>query len=186
MLSLSRDYLPEVLLDDFRVLPQRRVHVTEQHALTSQFVPVAVVDDLALVLSSHAGEVLPLRLGYTQLVIGGLHRIRQLVPGADLPVDGLDVVEDVVEVDAREVAAPRGHRPALEIAQRLQAALGHPLGLAFHPGHLPHDVLVETFLRFEDVKVLDIAPAQLITAEVKFLGDSSHPASLRRGFLLRR
>ena len=75
-----------------------------------------------------------------------------------------------------------GIGPALEVAQRLQAALGHPLRLALHPGHLPHDVLVEALLRFEDVKVLDIAPAQLVAAQVKFLCCISHRASLRRDF----
>ena len=186
LLSFGRDYLAEVLLDDVRVLPQRRVHVAEQHTLAGQFVPVAVVDDLALVLRGHPGQVLPLRLRDAQLVVGRLHRVGQLVPGADLLVDGLDVVEDVVEIDTRQVPAPGRHRSTLEVPQRLEPALGHPLGLALHPGHLPHDVLVEALLRLEDVKVLDVAPAQLVAIKVKFLCGSSHRASLRRRFLLRR
>ena len=75
LLSLSGMMRTEVLLDDLRVLPQGGVHVAEQHALASQFVAIAVVDDLALVLGGHAGQVLPLRLGDAQLVVSGLDRV---------------------------------------------------------------------------------------------------------------
>ena len=168
LVVVERDDRAEVPLDQVGVLPKGGVHVAEQHPLGLEVLAVAVVDDLALVLGGDAGEVLALRLGDAQLVVGGLHRVGQLVPGVDLLVDGLDVVVDVVEVDRGHVAAPGGHGPALEVAQGLQPPVGHPLRLALHPGHLLDDVLGEAPLGLEDVVVLDVAPAQLVAVEIEF------------------
>ena len=186
LVVVRRDELAEVLLHEVGVLAQRRVHVAEQHTLARQVVPVAVVDDFAFVLGGDPGEVLTLGLGDPELVVGGLDRVGKLVPGADLLVDRLYVIENVVEIDPGHVPAPGRHRPALEVPERLQATVRHPLRLALHPGHLPHDVLVQALLGLEDVIVLDIAPAQLVAAQVKIFSCIGHRASLRRRFLLRR
>ncbi len=49
-----------------------------------EVLPVAVVDDLGLVLRGDAGEVLALGLGDAQLLVGGLHLLGQVVPLVDL------------------------------------------------------------------------------------------------------
>ena len=175
LVVIGRDDLAEVLLDQLRVLPEGGVHVAEQDALSFEILPVLVVDDLALVLGGHAGQVLALRFRDPELLVGGLDRFGQLVPCADLLLDGLDVVVDVVEVDAGHVAAPGRHGPALEVAEGLEPAVGHPLGLALHPGHLPDALLGEALLRLVDVVVLDVAPAQLVAAEIQFCSCHASP-----------
>jgi hypothetical protein len=148
------------------VLAQRRVHVAEDDALELEVLAVAVVDDLGLVLGGDAREVLALRLRDAELLVGLLDRVGQLVPGVDLLLGRLDVVVDVVEVDARHVAAPVRHRALLEVLERLEAVVPHPVGLALHPGHLLHDVLGEALLGLEDV-VLLVSPSQLVSGQVK-------------------
>ena len=108
--SMSRKMTPELL----QVLAQR------------------VVDDLGLVLRADAGQELALGLGDAQLLEGVLDVGRDLVPVLALLLARLDVVEDVVEVDAGQVAAPVGQRPLVEVLERLQAVLEHPLRFALH------------------------------------------------------
>ena len=122
LVVVRRDGLAEVLLDQLGVLAQRGVHVGEQDALLLEVLPVAVVDDLGLVLGGDAGEVLALGLGDAQLLVGVLDRVGELVPRVDLMVGGLDVIEDVVEVDLRHVAAPGGHRPLQEVGGTTSSA----------------------------------------------------------------
>ena len=67
------------------------------------------------VLRADAGQELALRLGDAQLLEGVLDVFRNLVPGLALLLGRPDVVEDVVEVDARmRSRAPVRHRPLLE------------------------------------------------------------------------
>src|SRR5205814_9864506 len=54
---------------------------------------------------------------------------RQLVPARRLLLGGADEVLDVVEVDARQVGPPGGHRLAAEVPQSLEPQLEHPLRL---------------------------------------------------------
>ena len=84
LLSPGRDDRAEVLLDEVRVLAQRRVHVAEQDPLLLQVLPVRVVHDLGLVLRGDAGEVLALGLGDAQLLVRRLHLLGQVVPLVDL------------------------------------------------------------------------------------------------------
>ena len=79
-----RDDRAEVLLDEVGVLAQGGVHVAEQDPLLGQVVPVAVVDDLGLVLGGDAGEVLALGLGDAELLVRRLHLLGQVVPLVDL------------------------------------------------------------------------------------------------------
>jgi hypothetical protein len=88
-----------------------------------------VVDDLALVLRADAGQVLLLRLRDPELVPGVLDVRRQVLPGLGLLLGRPDVIEDVVEVDARDVAAPGRQRARHEVLERLEPELAHPLRL---------------------------------------------------------
>ena len=158
----------EVLLEDLGVLTEGRVHVHEQDALLLEVLPVLVVDDLGLVLGGDAGQVLALGLGDAQLLVGLLDRVGQLVPRADLLLGGLDVIEDVLEVEVGHVhREPRRHGLALEELEGPQPELAHPVGLALHPRHLVDDVGVQALLGLEDV-VLDVVPPELVTAQVEF------------------
>ena len=165
LLSFCGDDRAEVGLHQLGVLAQGGVHVGEDHAHALEVFAVAVEDDLGLVLGGDAGQVLALRLGDAELLVGALDRLREHVPVADLPLGGLDVVVDVVEVDAAEVGAPVGHGPAAEVAQRLEPVVAHPLGLALHPRHLVDDVVGQAPLRLEDVLLL-VAPAELVAGEI--------------------
>ena len=62
-----------------------------------------MVDDLGLVLGGHPGQVLALGLGDTELLVGVLDGVGQVLPVVDLPLGGLDVVVDVVEVEVGHV-----------------------------------------------------------------------------------
>src|SRR5690606_5583134 len=77
---------------------------------------------------------------------------------------------DVVEVDLGEVTAPGRHRPLLEVLQRLEAVLQHPVRLALHPRHLADDLLAEPLLGLVDV-VLLVGPAELVAPQVEIVGD---------------
>ena len=99
---------------------------------------VLVVDDFALVLGGDPGEELALGLGDAQLLVGLLHALGEHVPVGDLPLGGLEVVVDVVEVDVGHVLGePLEHRLALEALQRVEPELGHPLRLALLVARCP-------------------------------------------------
>ena len=183
LVVVGRDDRPEVPLEQLRVLPQGGVHVAEQHPLGLEVLAVAVVDDLALVLRGHAGQVLALGLGDAEALVGVLDRLGHHVPVVGQRVGRLDVVVDVVEVDAGGVTAPGRAGPALEAAVRLETEVEHPLGFALEPRHLGDDVVVEALLGLEDV-VLLVAPAELVAAEVDANVRSSHPLTSRWNLLL--
>ena len=181
---------PEVGPHDLGMLPQGGVHVAEDDTLFLEVLAVAVVDDLGLVLGRHPSQVLALSLGNAQLLVGVLDGFGDVVPVVGERVGGLDVVEDVVEVDARHVAAPPRHGSAPEALVGLEAEVAHPVRLALHPGHLADDRLAQALGGLEDV-VLLVAPAELVAAEVESEVGGSHGAVLlvggcRAGYLGRQ
>ena len=111
------------------MLAQRRVHVGEDHALGLELLVDLVVDDLGLVLGADPGEEFALRLGDAEPVEGVLDVLRDLAPVAAVLFGGADEVVDVVEVDLAEVAAPGRGRARVEVLQRLEAEVAHPLRL---------------------------------------------------------
>ena len=112
------------------MLAQAGVHVLEDHALLLEVLADLVVDDLRLVLRADAGEVLPLGLGDAELVERVLDVVGDLVPGAALLLGRAHEVVDVLEVDLVHVAArPARHRARLEVLERLEAEVAHPLRL---------------------------------------------------------
>ena len=117
LVVVLRDDRPEVLLEQLLVLAQRRVGVEEDDALRRQVLLELVVDDLRLVLRADAGEVLLLRLRDAELVPRVLDVGRQVLPRVRLILGRLDVVEDVVEVDVVQVAAPLRHRARVEVVE---------------------------------------------------------------------
>ena len=119
----DRDHRGEVLLEQLRVLAQRRVGVQEDDALLLEVLADLVVDDLGLVLRGDAGDqALLLRLGDAEPVVGVLDVGGQVVPARRLLLGRAHEVLDVVEVDAGQVRAPGRHRLAAGTASGPSAA----------------------------------------------------------------
>ncbi len=176
LVVVRRDHGPEVLLDDVGVFAQRGIHVAEEDAKLFQVLTVAVVHRFRVVHGAHAGEVLPLRLGDTQLLVRLLDRLGDHVPVLGLSAFGLDVVVDVVEVDVVEQATPtpRWNGAPEEPLVGLEPEIEHPLRLALHPRHVSDHVLAEALLRLEGVIVL-VVPTQLVGAEIDVDGRHIRP-----------
>jgi hypothetical protein len=153
-----RDDRPEVGAHELLVLAQAGVHVEEDHALGLEVGLELVVDDLGLVLRADAGQELALGLGDAEPVPGLLDVRREVLPGLRLLLGRPDVVVDVLEVDAGEVAAPKRHRACLEVLERLQAEVAHPLRLVLVLGDRRDDLARKPPLGLEEV-VLGIAEA---------------------------
>jgi hypothetical protein len=162
------DHRAEVLLHQIGVLAQRGVHVGEQDALSLEILSVLVVHDLGFVLRSDAGEILALGLGDTELLVGVLHLLGQIVPVVDLLPRRLQVVVDVLEVDVGHVhREPLGHRLALEEAEASLAHLAHPSWLALPPRDLVDHSGVDALHGFERVLDVGVAPAEAVLGEIE-------------------
>ena len=136
----------------------------EEDAPALQVLAVLVVHDLGLELGGDPGEVLALGLGDAQLLVGLLHALGEHVPVGDLPLGGLEVVVDVVEVDVGHVRGePLEHRLALEALQRVEPELRHPLRLALLVRDLADDGLVQALLGRVDVVVGAVVTSRACT-----------------------
>src|SRR6266571_4545572 len=103
-----------------------------------------MIDSLTLVLCRHACQVLLLSLRDTQAIKGVLNVCWDIVPGFPLFRNWLDIIENVVEVNAREISAPGGHGTFLKECQALEAERAHPSGFAFHLGDLLNDFATQS------------------------------------------
>ena len=161
---VRRDDFAEVLAEQFGVLLHRRVRIGEDDALLGEFLLERSVDYLALELGFHArDQTLLLRLENAELVVGVLNFGRDIFPGGRLLLGWLEVIVDIIEVDA-DLAAPVGHWFRLEDLERPETELPHPLGLALHLRDLLDDFAVQTLASFEhagrlgdEVVLVDIA-----------------------------
>src|SRR5699024_2313258 len=186
----GRDHGAEVLLEEFRVLLERGVGVEEDDALALDLLVDLVVDHLGLVLRGDAGdETLLLGLGDAEPVIGVLDVLGQVLPAGGLLLRGAHEVLETVEVELAQVAAPRRHRLAVEEAQRLEAALAHPLRLVLLVGDVAHDVLRQALLGVRAVGVV-VVPAVAVLPDGRqdlVLGHGlslgAHTLSLRVGII---
>jgi hypothetical protein len=137
--------------------------IVPKYCLTmSELLLGLVVHDLGLVLGADAPEVVLLGLRNAQLVPRRLDVIGHVIPGLHL-VHRLYVVEDVVEVDLREIGPPRGHRLAPEDVEALVADLAHPVRLALAVRHHVDDLVRQTLLGRLGVGGL-VVPAVLVVA----------------------
>src|SRR5690606_26890814 len=171
------DDLAEPLLDELRVLPERRVGVGEDHALLRQLFLHAVVYDFGLILGGNAGQELALRLRDAQALEVLLDVLGHLVPGPALLLGGTHVVIDLVEIQVGQVRAPVGHRLLAEDLQGPQADLRHPLGLLLHPGDLLDDLFAQTLARLEHIirGVAETPPLFVIGVKVLQLAGHTPP-----------
>src|ERR1700716_2718640 len=74
-----------------------------------------------------------------------------MLPRGRMLVGVLEVIEDVLEVDHRQVGAPGGHRLLAEDLKRAKPHLQHPFRLLLHPRDLLDDLGVQAALGLEDV-----------------------------------
>ena len=165
LVVVLRDDRAEVLLDELLVLAQGGVHVQEDHALVREVLLKLVVDDLGLVLRADARQVLLLGLGDTELVPGVLDLGGQVLPGIRLLLGRTDVVEDVLEVDPGQVAAPLGQRARPEVLERLEAVLAHPLRLVLVLRDRCHELGRKTATRLEEVVLLVVKAVLVVVAD---------------------
>ena len=170
LVVVGGDDRAEVLAHQVGVLADRGVHVAEDDPQGLEVLAIAVEHHLGLVLGGDPGQVLPLRLGDAELLVGVLDGVGQVVPVLDLTRRRLDVVVDVVEVEVGHVdGEPLGHRALLEPLEGPQPEVAHPLGLLLHRRHLADDRLVQALLGLEDV-VLFVGPPKLVFSEVEIGG----------------
>src|SRR5207253_3164679 len=155
LVVVLRDDRSEVLPEQILVLAQRGVGVEEDHALLLQVLLELVVHDLRLVLRADAGEILLLRLGDPELVPGVLDVGRQVLPRVRLILGRLDVVEDVVEVDVAEIAAPLGQRSREEVVEALVPELAHPVRLVLVRRDRVDELVRHTAARLEEIVLGD-------------------------------
>ncbi len=161
LLSFCGMIVPEVLLDELLVLAQPGVHVEEEDALGLEILLELVVDDLGLVLGTDAGQVVLLSLGDAEPVPCVLDVRRQIFPGLRLLLGRPDVIEDAVEVDLADVAAPFRKRAREEVVERLEAELPHPVRLVLVLGDRCDELVGEPTARLEEV-VLGIVKPVLV------------------------
>ncbi len=156
---------PEILPHQLRMLPYRRLRITENDTLLRELFLDVVVDHLGVVLSADPRQELALRLGDSDAVEGVLDVLRNVVPALPLLLRGGGVVDQVVEVEIREVGPPVDHRLRLKGVKRLKAKLRHPLGFFLVGRDRPDHFLVETFAGLED-RLVGIMKAKFIFANV--------------------
>ena len=170
----DRDDGAEVLLEDLRVLLEGGVGVQEEDALGLEVLVDLVVDDLGLVLRRDTGDQAGLLgLGDAELVVGVLDVLGQVVPGRGLLLGGPHEVLDVVEVDARQVRAPRGHRLAVEELEALQAQVEHPLRARSSCAEMSRTTSSLRPRWAVGADVVLVGPAELVAADALELGFSS-------------
>ena len=155
MLSFCGMIVPKYCLKSSSCSRSAGVGVEEDHALLLEVLLQLVVDDLRLVLRADAGEVLLLGLGDPQLVPGVLDVGGEVLPRVRLILGRLDVVEDVVEVDLAEIAAPLGHRAGIEIVEALVPELAHPVRLVLVRRDRVHELVRDAAPRLEEVVLGD-------------------------------
>src|SRR5205085_196458 len=97
-------------------------------------------------------------LGNAQTIEGIPNLGRNVVPGLALLGDWLDIVVDIIKIDARQISAPGRHRTFLEELQALETKLPHPARFAFHLGDLLDDLLAQSFLGLKRIVLRYVEP----------------------------
>jgi len=137
------------------VLLDGLVHVAEDDAFLLPALLHVLVDDLGLVLGADAGQGVLLGLRNPQLVEGVFDLVGELRPVVDARTDvdvRPDVRDDLRDVDLGEVglAGPVGrHRHLLELLERAETPLQHPVGFALVLGDDADGFLGQSLLSLE-------------------------------------
>src|SRR5262249_58653298 len=99
LVVLGRDALVhEVLLHELRVLADRRVHRAEQDPQLAVLLLEPLIHRLLAPHADDAREVFALGLGYAEILIGLLHLLGHVLPGAKAPRPGWRRRDELVDV----------------------------------------------------------------------------------------
>ena len=121
-----------------------------------------MVDGFTLVLSCDACEIFLLSLWDAE-AIKGIPDLRwYIVPVLALLGNRLDIVIDIVEVNAGEVGTPRWHWTPIVEVQTLETELAHPIWLALHLRDLLNDLLAQSTLGLVRVVFSYVEPGGII------------------------
>ena len=145
---LRRHQRHEIFPHDFFMLAQCRLHVRVNHALLEQFRLHVVIDDLRIVLRSHARQRLLLRLRNPEPIECVFDVVRQLIPTADHRRVRLDVRHDLVHVQLGNVRSPCRKRERVVYFQRAQSKCQHPLRIILPRGYVANDLFSQARVRF--------------------------------------
>src|SRR6266516_5500276 len=146
-----RNNCAEVLLHDVWIEAQGSIHIGKDNADLLKVLTHFMIDGLTLILSSHTCQELALGLGNTQAIKCIFNLSRNFFPCFTLFLYRLDVIENVVEVNSREVSAPGWHWTFLKKFQALEAELTHPIGFSVHLGDMINDFATQSSFRLKRV-----------------------------------
>ena len=133
--------LHEMLLHHIGVgAGQCALHIGVDDTLRGNFLFYIVVNDLGVVLRTHAGQTRTLGLRDAQTLKGVLDVVRHLAPFAAHLGVGTHIGDDVAHVQPLQRGAPCGQGHPVVGVQRLQAELTHPLGIVLFLRDLFHDL----------------------------------------------
>ena len=107
---LDRYHGREVFAEEIRVLLESVLDAEENHALFLKRFLDIVVNHFRVILRAHTGEVFLLSLGDTQLIEGGLDRVRHIFPGFLVNLRRTDIIIDIIQVQTAQIRTPGGHR----------------------------------------------------------------------------
>ena len=140
-----QDQFHEVVLDHIAIgTVQSTLDVGVDDALGRNFRTDVVVNELGVILGADTGEGLPLRFGDTEAFKRILDVFRNVFPLAGHAGLGLDVSDDVVEVQAVDGRAPRRHLGMVEDVEALQTEVPHPFRVVLFFGDLQNDIFRQT------------------------------------------
>jgi len=100
----------EVFAEEIRVLFEPVLNAEEDHALLLEGFLHVMVDHFRVILCADTGKVFLLSLGNTQLIEGGLDRVRHIFPGFLVNLGGTDIIIDIIQVQTAQIRTPGGHR----------------------------------------------------------------------------
>ena len=109
-----------------------------------------------------------------------LDLLGDVVPRLLFALGRLAVVDDLVEVDLREVAAPRRHRPLQEVVVGAQAELEHPLRLVLDRADLLDRVARQAALGLRQVDDV-VVEGVLVASVLDEVAGGGHGSPRRRG-----
>ena len=163
LVVLGRDDGREVLPEEIGVFLEPLVGAHEDDAYLRELLPHAVVDDFRVVLRADAGQELALRFRDSEPFEGLLDLVRDVVPGLLFALGWLAVVDDLVQVDLKEIAAPGRHRAGKEVLVGAKPEVEHPLRLVLDPADLLDRLASQA--AFGLLEVLDVVvEAKLVLA----------------------
>ena len=139
------DQFHEVVLDHIAVgTVEGTLDIGVDDALGRNFRTDVMVNEFGVILGADTGEGLPLRFGDAEAFERILDIFGNVFPLAGHAGLGLDVGDDVVEIQAVDGGAPGRHLGMVEDVEALQTEVSHPFRIVLFFGDLQNDILGQT------------------------------------------